>query len=258
MTRQRRAFTLIELLVVMGLIGVLMSLLLPVVGKARAAARSTACLSNIRQLGTTFQLYVAETKGRLMYNVIFTPQTPDVAWNCNWMGVAERYQVKGQALLCPSAIDPAPQKPGWGSTNMAWTGDFSTNGNSVRLNATTIRSGSYGFNSYLAINGDDPKITFATAYKNLDQMPAFMDCAWIEVRPDEQSEVFPVDPPPDLNGNVTASSPAHWRFLLARHGRGINVCFADGSARWVPLEETYRMKWNYNWTGYGLTTLPSR
>ena len=56
---------------------------------------------------------------------------------------------------------------------------------------------------------------------------------------------------------VNAGSPAHWRFLLARHGRGINVCFADGSARWVPLEETYRMKWSYNWTGYGLT-LPSR
>src|SRR5712671_4191085 len=110
MRRHRhRAFTLIELLVVMGLISVLMSLLLPVVGKARAAARSTACLSNIRQLGATFQLYVAEHKGRLMNNIIFTPQTPDIAWNCNWLGVAEHYQVKGQALLCPSAIDLAPQ-----------------------------------------------------------------------------------------------------------------------------------------------------
>src|SRR2546423_9900207 len=124
MTRQRRAFTLIELLVLMGLISVLMSLLLPVVGKARAAARSTACLSNIRQIGTTFQLYVAENKGRLMHNVTYSPQTPDTAWNCNWLGVAERYQVRGQALFCPSAIDLAPQKPGYGSPSLAWTGDF--------------------------------------------------------------------------------------------------------------------------------------
>lgn len=257
MKRQRRAFTLIELLVVMGLISVLMSLLLPVVGKARAAARSTACLSNIRQIGTTFQLYVAENKGRLMNNIIYTPQTPDIAWNCNWLGVAERYQVKGAALLCPSAIDPAPQKPGYGSASLAWTGDFSVQATNVRLNSTTVRVGSYGFNAYLAVNGDDPKIAYATAYKNLDQMPAFMDCAWTDVKPDEQSEAFPVDPPPDLNGNVNAGSLQHWRFLLARHGRGINVCFADGSARWVPLEETYRMKWSYNWQGYGLT-LPSR
>jgi prepilin-type N-terminal cleavage/methylation domain-containing protein/prepilin-type processing-associated H-X9-DG protein len=256
MTRQRRAFTLIELLVVMGLISVLMSLLLPVVGKARAAARSTACLSNIRQIGTTFQLYVAETKGRLMYNVVSTPLTPDVAWNCNWLGVAERYQVKGQALLCPSAIDLAIQKPGYGSANLAWTGDFSSNGTSIRLNPTTVRAGSYGFNAYLAADSGQPRIAYASGYKNLDQMPAFMDCAWTDVKPDEQSEAFPVDPPPDLNGNVNASSQQHWRFLLARHGRGINVCFADGSARWVPLEETYRMKWSYNWKGYGLT-LPS-
>jgi prepilin-type processing-associated H-X9-DG protein len=237
----------------MGLISVLMSLLLPVVGKARAAARSTACLSNIRQLGTTFRLYVAENKGRLMNNIIFTPQTPDIAWNCNWLGVAEHYQVKGQALLCPSAIDLAPQKPGYGSASLAWTGEFSVQATSVRLNSTTVRSGSYGFNSYLAVNGDDPKVAYETAYKNLDQMPAFMDCAWIEVRPDEQTEAFPVDSPPDLNGNVTAGSPAHWRFLIARHSRGINVCFADGSARWVPLEDTYRMKWNYYWQGYRLT-----
>jgi len=57
--RTDRAFTLVELLVVMGLISVLLSLLLPVVGKARAAARSTACLSNVRQLGMALQLYTA-------------------------------------------------------------------------------------------------------------------------------------------------------------------------------------------------------
>jgi prepilin-type processing-associated H-X9-DG protein len=45
---------------------------------------------------------------------------------------------------------------------------------------------------------------------------------------------------------------------MARHGRGINVCFADGSARWVPLEETYLMKWNGVWQGYRLANLPSR
>jgi prepilin-type processing-associated H-X9-DG protein len=45
----------------------------------------------------------------------------------------------------------------------------------------------------------------------------------------------------------------HWRFLIARHGRGINACMADGSARWVPLEETYMLTWKSVWNKYRLT-----
>jgi prepilin-type N-terminal cleavage/methylation domain-containing protein/prepilin-type processing-associated H-X9-DG protein len=254
MTLRRRAFTLVELLVVMGLISVMMSLLLPVIGKTRAAARSTACLSNVRQLGTTLQLYLGESKGRLMGNVWYTPATPDVAWNCNWLGVAERYQVKGQSLLCPSATELASLKPGYGNKDLAWNGEVHPNsgGNAVKFNPTTFRVGSYGFNAYLTAGADDVKTSYISAIRCLSEMPAFMDCAWIDARPDEQTEAFPVESPPDLNGNITAGSPQHWRFFMARHGRGINVCFADGSARWVPLEETYLMKWTRLWQGYRL------
>lgn len=45
------AFTLIELLVVISIIALLISILLPALGAARDAARSTACLSDQRQIG---------------------------------------------------------------------------------------------------------------------------------------------------------------------------------------------------------------
>ena len=45
-----RGFSLVELLVVMGLMGLLLSLLLPAVDAAREASRRTVCLSNLRNL----------------------------------------------------------------------------------------------------------------------------------------------------------------------------------------------------------------
>jgi prepilin-type N-terminal cleavage/methylation domain-containing protein/prepilin-type processing-associated H-X9-DG protein len=56
----KRAFTLIELLVVIAIIAILAAILFPVFAQAREQARRTVCLSNTRQTGLGFAMYVQD------------------------------------------------------------------------------------------------------------------------------------------------------------------------------------------------------
>jgi prepilin-type N-terminal cleavage/methylation domain-containing protein len=258
-----RGFTLTELLVVMGMIGMLISLLLPAVRKGRAAAQAAGCLSNLRQMGIAWELYTSEHKGRLLEYVWNTPATPEVAWNGYWLGVLDNYGVRGAALLCPAANEPITTNynKGFGNVAYAWTGRYQPNGNVTRFNAATYRSSSYGFNRYLSVGGGfaaEKSVTRVTSIRPVADVPVFLDSIFADFRPVNGSEALPVPAPPNLRGEgLPADAPDHWRFLIARHGRGVNAYMMDGGSRWLPLEQTYMVVWKADWVKYRLILPPS-
>ena len=61
------AFTLVELLVVIGIIALLISILIPVLGRARDQANRTACMNSMRQVLMGFMMYAAANKDKCPY-----------------------------------------------------------------------------------------------------------------------------------------------------------------------------------------------
>jgi prepilin-type processing-associated H-X9-DG protein len=257
-----RAFTLSELLVVIGLIAMICALLLPAIGKARSASKSTACLSNLRQMSEAWTMYTSANRGRLLDYVFKTPGAPDLAWNGYWPGILDNYAVRGDAIICPEAQEVSENSlaQGIGTASLAWSGKLGPNNSAMRFSATVFRDSSYGFNRYLAAKrgfGETRKAVNVGQVKNMSEVPLFMDCAYLDTEPENGTASLPAVAPPNLLGDqVTPASPEQWRFLLARHGRSINVSMADGSAKRMPLEETYTLKWNAAWERYRIP-LPS-
>jgi prepilin-type N-terminal cleavage/methylation domain-containing protein/prepilin-type processing-associated H-X9-DG protein len=222
--KRQRAFTLVELLVVIGIIALLISVLLPSLGKAREAANRTACLSNIRQLTTAWIMYANEWKGQLVFaetgDATLAPDLRD-GWvietgiNTNKpeairAGLLWKYAPNPEVYRCPSSLDK-----------------FNYRSYSI----TTVMNGSP---QYVGISG--------TTLKKLSQ-----------VKPDRIVFIEEYDsrpPPADPTGQTFnqgsflsyRTTPAALKYVWGDvpaffHKKSTNVTFADGHAENKPWSD---------------------
>lgn len=110
MKNRLKAFTLIELLVVIAIIAILAAILFPVFAKARERAKTTACLSNEKQIGLACMTYADDYDATYPIN-----RTAVVGGTWTWKRAILPYVKSYEAFRCPSVTEYFARNPQTGA-----------------------------------------------------------------------------------------------------------------------------------------------
>ena len=223
--KKQTAFTLIELLVVIAVLALLVAILVPALQTARQRSRAVICLSNEKQWGNFFGLYLNDHKGKFS----------GLGFH-KWMDLLDTYAEQAPKIyFCPSAT--LQRSEGGQDPFAAWEEDG--------------RRGSYGTNYWVRdeafpyLPPQNPRDGWwqSVDEKGANRSPLLLDSAWPSGLPLYE------DPPPEYDGQISyyAEMKCMRYFCLDRHSGAVNGLFMDLSARKVPLKELWDLQWHRKW-----------
>lgn len=241
---KRHAFTLIELLVVIAIIAILAAILFPVFAQAKAAAKTTSTLSNVKQLATSIMIYSNDyDDGTPMYEY----RGPD---DTDWYFARVLYPyVKNGNVFFDTAAGPYPDgiktTDDWGISDQLYGG--------WTLNHTIALNGG-GFFGYWV--PDDPVWyhygRIISSQENLAERSMLMNVVdpnlgapfgyyqylnWVSLNPNYSD-------PSDFWANLA--------YAASKFHRNQNVvAFGDGHAKLVQAKKIYVPEGGDFWAHYG-------
>lgn len=234
-------FTLVELLVVIAIIGLLVALLFPLFARARERSRTTACLSNQKQLWFAAMQYVQDNDETYPLQTdnangtgvsatgdetaAYSPQ--DGRFDPTWMGGIQAYIKNVEAGVCPSAY--------------IWEGPILPMSDAPTPHSRT----SYSYNGLL---GSLPK---GMLFHNTPPQTLPVAAVAGVGRPaetmlfEDMGQVLPRSQPiPRFNyeqwTDLAYSTFLEKNFGLHSHNEGLNICYADGHTKWLHRDQATR------------------
>ena len=188
----RGAFTLIELLVVVAIIAILAGLLLPALGRAKESARSTQCLSQMRQLGMAVRLYAEDNEDEFPRSQHSAFTHGQLTW--------------GRAIASEL-----------GSDRLAWTNLFESVYRCPGDRRTTPWS--YGLNVYFELGPDDDYEGKPNTWRHVGSLSNPAGTVVFAENASSADHIMP---------NFWASAQDAVDVAARRHGQRANYTFADG------------------------------
>ena len=198
--KKQKQFTLIELLVVIAIIGILASLLLPSLGKARKKAQQAVCVSNFKQIGVAINMYTDD-------NEDYMPSASSAATSSRlgWRDLLTSYMGKSDyTTLTASDLRDFAAAPPFRCPNTELSFGYDRQDAGTTYN---IKFGDMRYNARPPVKLSDIKSTVTTGVV-ADSIDDTTD--WAEASRNLPSE--------DAVGN--------------RHKGGLNVLWADNHVKW--------------------------
>jgi len=239
----RSAFTLIELLVTVAFIGLLASLLLPVLARAKEKGRRAKCMSNLREIGVGLKMYVDDSARYPYFLIEPTTSQPPVSIDIPLQPYTRNYWTN-ELWKCPSYTGLTRYKKHSNSQtiflNDSWNGSYAYNPSGT---------GDY-FENLLGLSGykngtSDFPGREESQIRSPSQMLAFGDSQFGGPELNFLPEPFPVLTIPD-------GTFAGWFILKTSHADLSNFLFTDAHVEFkkvyelVATNEVARRKWNYD------------